>query len=565
LQLRLVETLARHVGMERALRAAEGEELLEQEEGLEGPPVPRALRLSQDFGLDHDGRAIRIVPAPVLVVRSVRAATRYLLVVVLTLELTAVAVGYGSIYGLIERFYWWASIPFVIYFLQLWRPHIISAYQRLVGPNRTGKLSRLVQRSERRFYGVFVVGAAFVVVSANRVAQLVRRYLSTRDATKRLLAFLFRRRLARQAEQAGRVVAKRQELPQELVGQFPNTPLARSEGAFEPPTMEPIEQAYKTWLEEKADGSVALVGPRGMGKSTVLKMLDNTLEVTVVRGRPSGKLVRTNQVVSWLAEVFGYSPRPTSEKELVRAIREEKRPIVALDDCHNLFLRRVGGFEGWDAFVRIVNETCHKIFWLASFNQTSWGYLFNAAGRVHYFRQVLKIEPWGERRIQRLLMHRMRRARFRTSFSDLVAAQMPDFELATEAGRTSAGYFRMLWDFTGGNPRLAAHFWLDSLVPQPGEREVRVNLFKEPAIEELDALAPDVAFVLTAIAVHENLSAEEAARTTGLSLDFCRFACRSCLEDGFLERGEAKRFRLSVRWQRPVLRFLRRKHLLHDE
>lgn len=302
-----------------------------------------------------------------------------------------------------------------------------------------------------------------------------------------------------------------------------------------------------------------------MGKSTVLRLLEGALGCGVVHGRPSGKLVRTNQVVSWLSEVLAYSPRPTSEKELIRAIRADTRTVVALDDCHNLFLRRVGGFEGWDAFVRILNETCDNTFWLATFNATSWAYLFNAAGRVHYLRQVVPIAPWSERRIQRFLLHRTRRARFRTSFSDLVAAQMPDLDLAAETGRTSAGYFRMLWDFTGGNPRLAAHFWLDSLVPEPDRREVRVNLFKEPSIEELDELAPDIAFVLTAVAVHENLSADEAARATGLSVDFCRFACRTCLEDGYLTRVEGKRYRLSTRWQRPVLRFLRRKHLLHDE
>lgn len=562
-QLRLVETAAKHAGMEKALRAAEGESWLDLDDDLEGPPAPNAMRAAQPVPGPRD--PVRIVPAPVLVARSLRAATRYILIVVLILELTAIAVGKGTIYGLTVKFSWWASLPFIVYFLKLWRPHIIGAYQVLGAHTRSGTLGQLVTRSERRFYSVFIVAAAFAVVLADRAATFARRYLSSRAATKKLLAFLFRRRVERYAEQAGRVVVRRQDLPDDLLAQFPMGPIGFDQGAFSPPVLEQVKALFDTWRDERADGSMALVGAAGMGKSTVLRLLGDVLQGSVICGRAQGKLVRANQVVSWLADVLGLSPRPTSDRELVRALREQNRPLVALDDCHNLYLRRVGGFEGWDAFVRIVNETCDRTFWLVNFNQSAWDYLFNAAGRVHYFRRVVRITPWSERRIQRLLMHRTRKAGYRTSFSDLVAAQMSDIDFAAEAGRTSAGYFRMLWDFTGGNPRLASHFWLDSLVPESGKREVRVNLFKEPAIAELDALTPDIAFVLTAIAAHENLTASEAARTTGLSLDFCRFALRACHESSYLERAEGGRFRLSTRWQRPVIRYLRRKRLLHDD
>ncbi len=49
--------------------------------------------------------------------------------------------------------------------------------------------------------------------------------------------------------------------------------------------------------------------------------------------------------------------------------------------------------------------------------------------------------------------------------------------MSSQIVRTSRGYFRMLWDFTDGNPRLATHFWLRSLVPDDEKNRVRVHLW----------------------------------------------------------------------------------------
>ena len=567
-QLRLVESVARFAGLGAVFDQLDRSEPLEDPNDLEGPPAPEHLpRRPTD---NHPpvprsaAAADGVIPAPELAVRSVRAGTRYILAVLLVLELTSIAVGRGTIYLLTVKFSWWAALPFIYYFLKQWRPHIVSAYQRLTKDRESRRLKNLVARSQHRFYGIFLVGAAFFVVLADRLVRFSRRYLTNLDTTKRLLAFLFRRRVAKHAQQAGRVVEHRQVLPQAIVDQFPVSAIDRAHGAMQPPTLDAIKGIFRTWQELKADGSVAIIGPAGMGKSTLLRLVDTALGVQGVSGQPRTKITRQAKLVSWLGEVFDFSPRPGSESELIRRIREDSRPLVAIDNCHNLFLRRVGGFEAWDAFVRIVNETCDSVFWVMSFNAAAWDYLFNAGGQVSYFRRTVPIAPWTERHIQRLTQLRMARAGFKISFSDLIVANVATGDISAHAGRTSAGYFRMLWDYTGGNPRLAGHFWLDSLVPDETAREVKVHLFAEPKIDELGHLPIDTLFVLTAIAEHENLSAVEAAQTTRLPIDYCRFAINSCLEEGYLVRSEGGRVRLSNRWQRGVLRFLRRRHLVYE-
>jgi hypothetical protein len=574
LQLRVVESLARYTGMERALRAAD-EEIFEEDDLQSGvwrhevqpdeagaeSPAPR------ERGTEPEAKE-RVVPASVLLVRSVRASTRYILAVVLVLELTGLAVGEGTIYGLTARFSWWAALPFVLYFLHLWRPHVERTYhQRFAADGQETTLERLVRRSEGKLRGVLVIGAVVLVLFGHRLTGFARRYLSSRDATKRLLAFIFRRRVEKHAQELGRVVTKRQDLPAGILEQFPVGPLSENgQVALRQPALDTLGEVFARWQEDQTNGSVALVGHTGMGKSTVLYNLERELGATVLRGDLHTKVTRPARVVAWLGEVFGISPRPSSEKELIKLIREDKRPAVAIDNCHNLFLRRVGGFEAWETFIRVVNETCDNVFWTLAFNAVAWEYLENIAGGTRFFRRIIEMSGWSEREIRRLIMRRMRRAGYGVSFTDLLVAGVEGVNISAQLGRTSEGYFRLLWDFTGGNPRLATHYWLDSLVvPQDGERQVRVHLFSMPALAALEGLNDDLVFVLTSVALHQNLTADEAARTTNLTRDFCQFAFRYCQEHGYLVRDpDTGRYRLSVRWQRPIQRFLKRKHLLYD-
>jgi hypothetical protein len=133
------------------------------------------------------------------------------------------------------------------------------------------------------------------------------------------------------------------------------------------------------------------------------------------------------------------------------------------------------------------------------------------------------------------------------------------FELIEEAD----GYFRMLWESSGGNPRIATKLWLSSLAPH-SEGVLRVGMFRDPSTEVLSELQDDLIFALAAVCQHENLSASELAVVLNVPEEFARFATQFLLESGFLDPKDAtgERVTLSADYYRVVLKVLKNKHLL---
>lgn len=556
-QLRFVESLSQLVGTRNAERARSQQEL-EAHDLTDPDAAPRKPPRTERAGYDD------LEPTWMTLSRTWRLGTRYLGVVIILLELIDLAVGRGITYGLIRRAAWWGSIPIVIQLLRMWRPRIVHAYlARSRDPG--GVLARLADRHGGRFYGVPFVAAAFVVVLVQQTIAFVRRHLSNLDSTKRLLAWLFRRRVEKHAQEHGRVLEQPHELPIELVDQFPRGSLAPTDHPRRHPCLDELKAQFAAWKERGSGGSVALVGASGMGKSTVLELLDAELGEPVRHAALVTKVTDTAELLRELSRLLDLGATPSSEQELVALIRTQECRVLAVDDCHNLFLRQVGGFWAWESFTRIVNETSDKVFWVVTFNDIAWEYLNNIAARMSYFRKIIHLPAWSDQEIRQLILSRTRRARYRLNFTDLLVSRIEGASISSQIIGTSQGYFRLLWDFTNGNPRDACHFWLRSLVPDPEQRRARVHLFAAPRLEELQRLPDDIVFVLQAVAEHENLNADELRQATNMAPEFCRFALRYCREAGYLWRDPSTgRTELSVHWHQTIILYLKRQHLIYS-
>ena len=102
--------------------------------------------------------------------------------------------------------------------------------------------------------------------------------------------------------------------------------------------------------------------------------------------------------------------------------------------------------------------------------------------------------PWTEEGIVRLLTKRTEDAGIDPSFAHLLEDLPPDadeIDREEALARTEASYYRLLWDYAGGNPGVALHFWRSCLVVDD-EDQTHVRVFDGPAAEGFLGDRPDL-------------------------------------------------------------------------
>ncbi|MBE0617296.1 MAG: ATP-binding protein, partial [Proteobacteria bacterium] len=491
------------------------------------------------------------------ILRSVRLVGRYGYAVAVVLLLSRHALGRGYLYHLVVRFFWLGAFPLAFVLIQRWRNDITSAYLRLYPK---GRFAAAVGATRDRPEGFFVAAAAFCSVAARGMVFYGRETLLRFEQTRRALAFLFRRRLEKQAESIGLGTSDVQVLPEALRKAFSEAPVGPELAIPRYPYLEEVQAKISEWALGPVGSAVAVVGERGIGKTSWLAELERrTTGLEVIHVRLEDRFTTPHALCRHLGQALDLGETDTGTA-LIRAAATAPRRLVLLDQAQNLILRAPDGLRGYDAFNELVAGTWNRLFWVCTFSRYAWQHVDNVYRGRNLFRTIYRLETWPEEDIGALIERRMRATGSVASYEDLVVDRVDGTEFRNEVIRTGERYRRLLWDYADGNPRVAVHFWLRSLVPDGGNR-VRVRLFAAPGADELDALQEQARFLLAAVVTHENLSVPEAVRILRYPPHLCEAGFNYLLANGLVE-ATADRYRVTVHWNRAVIRFLRRKHLL---
>ncbi|MBW2534917.1 MAG: ATP-binding protein [Deltaproteobacteria bacterium] len=358
-------------------------------------------------------------------------------------------------------------------------------------------------------------------------------------------------------------------LPERYVEQFPLYPLQGEEGEVLLPRQKQLDRALaqiERWQKKRLDGLLVVVGEKGIGKTTFLALLDRAISGVYVTSHTLNRKFRTEQaLVADLGEALGFEGGETVGA-LAAMLRDGGDQVVLLDEAHNVFLRTVDGFRAMEALGRLVNFTSENVFWVLVFNSQAWNFVSRASRHARIFRQVLRLPSWSQDELEELIAKRNERAGLQIEFEELLLdaeeSSTGGFELVASAD----GFFRLLWEVSRGNPRVATYLWLHALTPITDER-LRVGLIREEPAAAFDKMDPELLFALAAVAQHENLSYNELRRALNVSLDEAAHAGRFLSEQGFLEpkHNDPRRMTLAPRYHRQVLRALREAHLLFEE
>ena len=515
-------------------------------------------------------------------VRSAKVIIWFWLIVIYVPEAVVALMGHSVIWRLIDIATTWGFIAVIYSVLSTWKDDIARGFERLAA-ERLPRSVQFVNDNKDRIWGVLVIGVASVYVIGVEGARLGRRYLLETEWSKRINNFIFRKRVELQQRDQAR---KDQEqgindavqlaaLPSSFKQYFQDVPLTDEIYLIERERQQDLAgdviKHYVSWQANKKQGSIALIGESGVGKSTTLfqiterlfELCDHT-PTQPVAGQFIDKIITKEDVCEFMAHLFDLPRVPKSQKSLIRALLAQPPRSIVLDDCHALFLRRIGGFDAIEFFLQIVNLTDGLHFWVLSFNHFSWSYLTRVKRREHYFGKVIQIQPWTESDIEELISKRTMMTGCKPNFTDLVVTRDEGEDISFEVVKSARGYFRLLHEFCKGNPRVALLYWLRSLKPGEADDIIQVGLFKMPPPRVTQTMADNYWFALTAIAQHGKLSTKEIAEIVNTDEGFCGMALNYFEEMDIIELDAHGRASLRALYFRQVLKHLTDSNYLYD-
>ncbi len=482
--------------------------------------------------------------------RSLRLIGLTVTLVGLILTLTSEIVGRGTIYRWVLQGCWILVAPIGLWLVAQWRPTIVG---RLEPVAKTNALARWVVEHQSGPRGFFAAAAGGAWLLAQGTSAWLIRQLSGLDTTRKVLAYLFRREVARKAETSTQG-PRGAPLAGRSFDQLGPQSYATSLVPMEEPGRDLVAKALELTRADACTLSV-VVGERGMGKSTFLRRLvDRSQETTCIVGCPPEGF---DALLEALAVQFD---APDYELETVaKAIRDAGASLICIDDAHRMIAPAVGGLEQLDHFTRFALRVGGDVSWIVAVQEAAWHFVERARGERVFFDQVLKLPRWTESQIAALIQLRTLEVDLKPSFDALVVAT--ESHDPAEGQRTELGYYRILWDHSGGNPAVALQAWRNSLyVAESGGAPV-VRLFEEPPATEIERLPATLLFVLRAIVQLELATPEDVADCTQLPVPDVADAIRFSVSHGYVEPS-AGRFRLSWTWYRTITRVLVRQHLL---
>jgi hypothetical protein len=482
--------------------------------------------------------------------------------------------GHSVIWRLVSLALFWGFLLVLYSVLSTWRDEIAAGFERIAAP-RLPRAATFVSQNKDRLWGVLVVAIASIYVIAYEVAGFVRRVVVDSELWVRLNNFVFRKTIEYKRrgekdedEEAGS--ARVASLPQAYREAFVIAPLTGEPWQPRAADLAAIERERSRWAMRRYQGSMVLAGEPGLGKTSLLEQAAQALgEHPTLRDRPRHHLALADKqldeahVLSMLCGLFGLVDAPRDREASIAALLEAPPAIVTIDDIHHLFLRTISGFDSMDTFLEVVHRTDSRHLWVMTCGHFAWSYLQRVRPRAAYVGATILMQRWSEAEIQQLIDERNMGTGMQIDFDDLVITREDGEDYSYEVVKTAQGYFRLLHEFSQGNPAVAMTYWLRSLRVCDEPDKLRVGLFRQPTQRITPELGDDYWFALAALVQHGGLDAKQVAEITNTDVGFSTMAL-SYFEELDIVRREGRRFVMRPLLQRQILKTLLDANFLYE-
>ena len=277
-----------------------------------------------------------------------------------------------------------------------------------------------------------------------------------------------------------------------------------------------VQEALSRWRSGNPC-SILNIGEKDSGKTSLINCFQKRFfsEFEVLKDTIAKKLTTEAELVHYIAQLFGL-PENLTFDQLVQAINVGGKRIAILEECHNLYLRQINGFDAFRQFLSLITQTNFRVMWILSMDEYAWRYLVRAVPiDMLCFDYVINIQPMEKDDIREAILMRHNDSGYQLRYlmnDELRNKLKTQFKNVTERQRQKAleeEFFDALFSTSNGNVSSAIFYWLNSL--RFTGNDIEVQPLKPPAFDFLSDLSLEQSFALLAIIEHENLTADELA------------------------------------------------------
>lgn len=496
-----------------------------------------------------------------LVLRTSRIVGLFFLFSYTFLHLTKVTVEEGLLYRHVSAMMQVLGILVCAIAAYGWRQVLSPAAKQLL-PNGPGNF--FAQRCQGKS-ALFFALPTLVVLLISSIYHQIWAWLSGLEFTKKFLARIYRKKVET-------IVGQQSDVgmgsPPEAYRSFFNgaPPLAdKTLVAANQRALDKASNEIALWLNsDDEDQSLAIYGEAGVGKSTLLDQIQAAHpDLEIFRLKIPDKICNREALNAYLATALNFA-KSESLKKSIHDFNNglSQKTLILVDDAHNLFLGRFGGFDAIREYVQLINLKTDNIFWVSVFNEYAWAYLKGILGQGQYLRSEIHLRNWSDKHIKELILSRHQQSEFSLSYDRIILASQTAEQRHEAILEAEEQFFRLLWEQSNGNPTIAMNLWI-SCLSLWGLNNLLVRLPERTRFTKFGALNEDTLFVLAAICRHENLTRNETVSTTNLDWGQVAHAIKVGLEQKLLARDSASRYRINAATQIDIIKQLKAKNFIY--
>jgi hypothetical protein len=364
---------------------------------------------------------------------------------------------------------------------------------------------KVLEKSKDRFWEPLILliggGAGVYLIAWRRIGLRVVEARVTRSFQAMVSRAVYER-----AKKDRIVRINFEDLPEGYAHAFGKASIWKPEWHIpQPQYQEKMQEYFNNWQHSNDGKTILIYGERGIGKSALIQQWLNEID----HPHQAIRLTVQDHNHQHLLETISQNllgKAILDEKKLIEALNQMPPTVFVLERLENTVLRKVGGLDGFALLLHLMLRAKNH-FWVCSINLHTWGFIQHGSLGVNCFSHYIAMEGMEEKDIQAMILKRHESFDSELNFQALAsttgktATQNQSFEKEKEL------YFRILWDYTRGNPREAMYFWGTSV--RVSENKTSVSLFDIPESEVLPTLPISCLNVLACIIEHNGIGMRE--------------------------------------------------------